>query len=698
MKIYSMTATFGKLEHETLTLEPGLNVFTGENEWGKSTWCAFLAAMFYGLDTRAKSTRTALADKEHYAPWSGSPMSGRIDLNWKGRDITVERKTAGRTPMGVFRAYETATGLDIPEITAQNCGEVILGVERSVFVRTGFIRFRDMTVTEDEALRRRLNSLVTTGGENAEADRLAEELKALKNRIRHNRTGLLPQLEEQQRRVEEQYRELSELEFRQDALARKLNANKSRRRDLENHLDNLDYAAGLESARKVSQAEIALEKAGNFYSLWDERCSMLPDRETCRSHLQKLNSLQDQLLRLQREAQDLPGEQSVPELPEALQQLDLPEARGKAREDAAKFKKLQKYGRIPAILGIMMLIAALPLAYFHRLYGLICAAAGIAMLMFGLIRKRIAKGKQGELAGIYGTRDCKQWQRIAEDLVSRRESCLEENAAIRARRTAMEESLQRLRREAAELGKLSRQDWEDALAAWNTREDALAVFRRAENHCRDLKTMVRPTKKPEFPDRLEYTREQTLRMLEECAGERTRLEHLNGQCCGAMEAIGSKETLEEQRTRLCEKIRKLEKTYGALAIAQDTLLEARQELQRRFAPGITRRAEKLMHTMTGGRYERLRIGEDLSLWAGTVEEDTMFDPRWRSDGTADQLYLALRLAVAEVMLPEAPLILDDALIRFDDTRAAAALKILKDAASNRQVILFTCHGREKAML
>ena len=698
MKIYSMTATFGKLEHETLTLEPGLNVFTGENEWGKSTWCAFLAAMFYGLDTRAKSTRTALADKEHYAPWSGSPMSGRIDLNWKGRDITVERKTAGRTPMGVFRAYETATGLDIPEITAQNCGEVILGVERSVFVRTGFIRFRDMTVTEDEALRRRLNSLVTTGGENAEADRLAEELKALKNRIRHNRTGLLPQLEEQQRRVEEQYRELSELESRQDALARKLNANKIRRRDLENHLDNLDYAAGLESARKVSQAEIALEKAGNLYRLWDERCSMLPDRETCRSHLQKLNSLQDQLLRLQREAQDLPGEQSVPELPEALQQLDLPEAREKAREDAEKFKKLQKYGRIPAILGIMMLIAALPLAYFHRLYGLICAAAGIAMLMFGLIRKRIAKGKQGELAGIYGTRDCKQWQRTAEDLVSRRESCLEENAAIRARRTAMEESLQRLRREAGELGKMPRQDWEDALAAWNTREDALALFHRAENHCRDLKTMVRPTKKPEFPDRLEYTREQTLRMLEECAGERTRLEHLNGQCCGAMEAIGSKETLEEQRSRLCEKIRKLEKTYGALAIAQDTLLEARQELQRRFAPGITRRAEKLMHTMTGGRYERLRIGEDLSLWAGTVEEDTMFDPRWRSDGTADQLYLALRLAVAEVMLPEAPLILDDALIRFDDTRAAAALKILKDAASNRQVILFTCHGREKAML
>ena len=40
-----MTATFGKLEGDTLRLEPGLNVISAPNEWGKSTWCAFLTAM-----------------------------------------------------------------------------------------------------------------------------------------------------------------------------------------------------------------------------------------------------------------------------------------------------------------------------------------------------------------------------------------------------------------------------------------------------------------------------------------------------------------------------------------------------------------------------------------------------------------------------------------------------------------------------
>ena len=68
MRIYKMTATFGKLEHETLTLEPGLNLIEAPNEWGKSTWCAFLAAMLYGLDTRAKTSKNVLADKEKYMP------------------------------------------------------------------------------------------------------------------------------------------------------------------------------------------------------------------------------------------------------------------------------------------------------------------------------------------------------------------------------------------------------------------------------------------------------------------------------------------------------------------------------------------------------------------------------------------------------------------------------------------------------
>ena len=252
MRIYSMTATFGKLEHETLTLKPGLNIIEAPNEWGKSTWCAFLLAMLYGLDTRAKTTKSTLADKERYAPWSGSPMSGRIDLNWQGRDITIERKTGRRIPLGEFRAYETKTGLPVPELTAANCGQQLLGVEQTVFRRAGFIRFSDLPVTQDEALRRRLNALVTTGDESGAADRLSKDLKELKNRIRYNRSGLLPQAESQLEEVEGTLQELEHLTQQSRKLRQRLDEQKQWQLQLENHRKALQYTASQLDARRIA--------------------------------------------------------------------------------------------------------------------------------------------------------------------------------------------------------------------------------------------------------------------------------------------------------------------------------------------------------------------------------------------------------------------------------------------------------------
>ena len=80
-----------------------------------------------------------------------------------------------------------------------------------------------------------------------------------------------------------------------------------------------------------------------------------------------------------------------------------------------------------------------------------------------------------------------------------------------------------------------------------------------------------------------------------------------------------------------------------------------------------------------------------------VGENTLENSKFRSDGTVDQLYLALRLAVAEALTPNAPLVLDDALVRFDDTRLAQAMDILKDSAKQKQVIVFTCHKREEEL-
>jgi uncharacterized protein YhaN len=65
-----------------------------------------------------------------------------------------------------------------------------------------------------------------------------------------------------------------------------------------------------------------------------------------------------------------------------------------------------------------------------------------------------------------------------------------------------------------------------------------------------------------------------------------------------------------------------------------------------------------------------------------------------SDGTADQIYLALRLAGLEMYMGNnepIPFIVDDILIKFDNDRAAATLKVLAKISEKTQLIFFTHH-------
>ena len=706
MKIYSMTATFGKLEHETLVLQPGLNILEAPNEWGKSTWCAFLVAMLYGLDTRVKTTKTALADKERFAPWSGAPMAGRIDLNWNGRDITIERQTKRRVPLGEFRAYETETGLPIPELTAANCGQTLLGVEQTVFRRAGFIRHSDLPVTQDEALRRRLNALVTTGDESGAADKLAQQLKELRNRCRYNRSGLLPQAESQRDAIEGKLQELDNLQLQSRKLQQRLEELKQTRRDLENHRKALNYTASQLDARRVAQARDARDAGMEQLTRLEHATANLPPLETAQREAEKLTdhiaAWNDLLL----EEQMLPQPPAPPCEEPVFRGLTGTEAITMAQDDQAQYKG-SYLGRpfVPWLLAILVSLAlAVALVFLERpLLLAIPAALIIFSIVMICLRRRKNTQLRKQLLERYGTADTDLWTKKAWEHA---EAIAEYSKVLGAYRTAQNDIAMRkeeLTRIRLELGRGESPEkalylWNQAIRCWEEYHSALRDQAKLENHLQDLQSMARSADAPDYEDTLTCNEAQTLTLLNDAASEQQRLQNRLGQYRGQMEALGDPQELQKQHTEICRRIARLEDRYAALTIAMDTLAEARQELQRRFAPRISRRAQQLLGAMTQGRYTRLTLGSDFSLQAGAESEDVLHDAWWRSDGTIDQLYLALRLAVAEELTPEAPVILDDALVRFDDKRAKAALDILRQEAEHRQILLFTCHSREKQLL
>lgn len=100
--------------------------------------------------------------------------------------------------------------------------------------------------------------------------------------------------------------------------------------------------------------------------------------------------------------------------------------------------------------------------------------------------------------------------------------------------------------------------------------------------------------------------------------------------------------------------------------------------------------------MTGGRYPRLVAdeSEEKPVLRAERSDGAVIGIEAMSEGTADQLYLALRLAALELRWashPQMPLVLDDVLISSDDERAANILRALQRFSEGGQVMLFTHH-------
>lgn len=673
MRIYSMTATFGKLENKTLTFQPGLNIIEAPNEWGKSTWCAFLLAMLYGIDTRERTTYDHLADKEHYAPWSGAPMSGRIDLRWKGRDITIERTTKGRVPLGIFRAYETKSGLAVPELTAANCGELLLGVERSVFQRTGFLRLTDMPVGQDAALSARLAALVTTGDESGTAQKLGAKLRELKNRCRYNRSGLIPQAEAERETL------IQKLASIDDTLSlhRQLKSRQAKleeyRAQLDNHRRALEYAAAREAENKLAAAHTAAESARTRLEELEQQCRQLPPQAELQQDLHTLLQLQNDLSSATARLQHYPQ-----------QQTDVSVRQAEA--DSRRFKKLRSpLFLILAVLALLAAASGAVLAYLSYEAGIYLLAAGAVSAVLFLIIHLLRRGKAKKLMAQYGSSSPEAWPNDAQHRQELEQSIGEWNTRIHVLTGGQDTT------------KIILQ-WQEALRDLACLDLARQELQQAETFAQALSAAIRPVAAPVSPDSLTLSLPETLQEQTDVAQQLRQLESKLGQCQGRLEQLGSREDTQHKLTQITDRITRLEETYRALSLAQQALDHAQAELQRRFAPQITAHARDIMVRLTGDRYDKLQLDRELNLLSGTQDEVTLHCPLWRSDGTADQLYLALRLAVAKALTPDAPLILDDALVRFDDIRLRATLDILKEEAQHKQILLFTCQSRERNML
>lgn len=195
----------------------------------------------------------------------------------------------------------------------------------------------------------------------------------------------------------------------------------------------------------------------------------------------------------------------------------------------------------------------------------------------------------------------------------------------------------------------------------------------------------------------EREQQEAVAAYDELAGTRHQLE-------GRLESGARERKMGElhlTEAGLAERLAEAVDRYLVLAVASRLLAVAQERYQRERQPEVVRAASRHFATMTSGRYTSLAV----PLGEGRIE---VFDTRSASRttevlsrGTAEQLYLAVRLGlIAQLGDVGAglPVLMDDVLVNFDPDRRRGAAEAIAELATARQVIFFTCHPETADLL
>lgn len=738
MKIKSMTATFGRLDRARLEPGPGLTLIHAPNEGGKSTWAAFWRTMLYGVDTRDRDKKGYLADKNRYQPWSGAPMEGEIVLELEGRDITIRRGPRGNTPFGSFSAVYTGTQEPVPGLTASNCGELLTGVGAEVFSRSAFLGDGNLSLTAAPELERRIAALVTSGEEDVSFSQAMERLKTWKNRRQVNKSvGEIPKLEGELEQVRESLARLEDVSA-QITLLEGERAELVRDQDeLSRQLEVHQTIARQKLDRRYTQAEEEYQAAREQLDTLETELSArpIPDREELKKaqgELQYLKVLDEEIKQgvpALKEAEEAAKQAKSDAYDQRFDGLSGAEAREQVntqllemernRTKAASQKRWGCLG-IAASFLLFLLHQYLyraqvfsvdsPIFYVLQFISPVLGGLGIYSLVRGRMASKAAKAfldryqvqSVEELTSLLEAyqEKCQKSDRAAHEVEVIQNAVAERQDKRDTTKSQLLDFVHGFAPEASDMFGCSA-----ALSRALGMDHELALAReRAEERRRRLDDLAaqgaqRREDSAVPPPLPEHSLEETTQAMAQVTGRLEQVTAQLNQAQGTLQAMGDPAALSARAEELEGRLARRKLEYDALAAAMDALTQANARLQERFSPELNRLTGLFMARLTQEKYPAVSLTRELEGFVRTEEGVLPRSALYLSRGTADQLYLALRLAVCRLCLPEKPpILLDDALASFDDSRLEGALELLWELSGEQQVLLFTCQKREGEVL
>ncbi|WP_223592948.1 ATP-binding protein [Neobacillus bataviensis] len=135
------------------------------------------------------------------------------------------------------------------------------------------------------------------------------------------------------------------------------------------------------------------------------------------------------------------------------------------------------------------------------------------------------------------------------------------------------------------------------------------------------------------------------------------------------------------------------KEWSVYSLAQDILVGTIERYKNIHLPRMLSKAEGYLSFLTNGSYQKIHLQKSGTGFLVEREDHTLFEANELSQATTEQLYLAVRLALATTLYENYhfPIIIDDSFVNFDAGRTEKVIQLLNQLDRN-QILFFTCHS------
>lgn len=718
---------FGRFMNREIELKPGINLICGPNEAGKTTIHTFIKGMLFGIERlrgRGASSKDDIYTK--YLPWDyPGAYGGQMDITAGDRQYRLYRSFHANDKS--FSITDMSTGREV-KLREGLISELVPNLTESVFRNT--ISIEQLKARTDSELAMEVRNYIAnlSIAKSKEVD-VAKAVSLLTDKKKALEAGMnlseLAALREEIEAGEEKEAEL-------DAMTVELNSLLAGKKELEDEREAAMASLDNRMRERMEQLPAVLEK----YRLYKELSSQALD-------------LTGRLKVLKESTDSFGGNIDDTQIKKDIEQAErisglLPEleAKHEALENNHKLTlKKAGTGINAASLGLWLAASVTGFIFLKPLAAGIVSLSGllIALLLMPVLKRSARQRASGRIASLRELKEhiAEEKQRLdsiyikygvssRRELLEKQEEILKSKYALENNKREMEQ-LNRDIEDKSSRCRLLYNELTDYISCFTPEtEDTKSTYAKAAFADANVKaTIAEANAKAAFADTNDRepaaggtgaypVTDDTIENLKSIIRKRRqeisdiledknrRLNECNLKIAELKGRISTLEGNEEQLLRNMDKYNSLMKKkeeneleLEAVKLALGTIQALAADIHDSFGRQLNEAVSGIISNITGQRYNDLKVDEKLDIRVGISGSYVMLDRL--SAGTMDQVYFALRLTVADLLLgnERMPILLDDSFSLYDDRRIRFALRQLAD---REQVILFSCHDRERQVL